>query len=81
MVELVLKFVGIARSVGLQIATSEVLDCFNQMKLIDIVRQFTKNRTLVFNNLAFAANAFLTTSLLTWLPTYYHRIEMLPIDK
>lgn len=52
-----------------------------QMKLIDIVRQFTKNRTLVFNNLAFAANAFVTTSLLTWLPTYYHRIEMLPMDK
>jgi fucose permease len=22
-----------------------------------------------------------TTSLLTWLPTYYHRIEMLPMDK
>ena len=52
-----------------------------QMKLIDIVRQFTKNRTLVFNNLAFAANAFVTTSLLTWLPTYYHRIEILPMDK
>jgi len=52
-----------------------------QMKLIDIVGQFTRNRTLVFNNLAFAANAFVTTSLLTWLPTYYHRIEMLPMDK
>ncbi len=52
-----------------------------QMKLIDIAQQFTKNRTLVFNNLAFAANAFVTTSLLTWLPTYYHRIEMMPMDK
>ena len=52
-----------------------------QMKLVDIAQQFTKNRTLVFNNLAFAANTFVTTSLLTWLPTYYHRIEMLPMDK
>jgi predicted MFS family arabinose efflux permease len=52
-----------------------------QMTLIDITQHFTKNPTLVFNNLAFAANAFVTTSLLTWLPTYYHRIEMLPMDK
>jgi MFS family permease len=51
------------------------------MKLIDITQQFTRNRTLVFNNLGFAANTFVTTSLLTWLPTYYHRFEMLPMDK
>ena len=51
------------------------------MKLVDISRQFTKNGTLIFNNLGFAANTFVTTSLLTWLPTYYHRIESLPMDK
>lgn len=26
-------------------------------------------------------HAFVTTPLLTWLPTYYHRIEMLPMGK
>ena len=52
-----------------------------QMKLGDITRQFTRNRTLIFNNLGFAANTFVTTSLLTWLPTYYHRIESLPMDR
>jgi MFS family permease len=51
------------------------------MKLVDISRQFTNNGTLIFNNLGFAANTFVTTSLLTWLPTYYHRIESLPMDK
>ncbi|MGD9050978.1 MAG: VWA domain-containing protein [Desulfobacterales bacterium] len=39
MVDLVLKFVGIARSAGLRIATSEVLDCLNQMQLVDIAEE------------------------------------------
>jgi MFS family permease len=52
-----------------------------KIKPVDIALQFLKNKTLVFNNLAFAANTFVTTSLLTWLPTYYHRLENLPMDK
>ena len=39
MVDLVLKFVGIARTVGLRVSTSEVLDCLNQMKLVDIAEE------------------------------------------
>ena len=39
MVELVLKFVGIARSAGLRIATSEVLDCLDQIQLVDIAQE------------------------------------------
>ena len=39
----------------------------------EIARGFAHNRTLILNNLAFAANVFVTTSLLTWLPTYFHR--------
>lgn len=38
----------------------------------DVVRQFAGNRTLLFNNLGFAANVFVTTALLAWLPTYFH---------
>jgi MFS family permease len=52
-----------------------------QMTAIDSARQLARNKTLWFNNLAFAANTFVTTSLLTWLPTYYHRVENLPMDK
>ncbi len=44
-------------------------------------RQFAGNRTLVFNNLGFAGNVFVTTSLLTWLPTYFHRMESIPMDR
>ena len=52
-----------------------------KMGAADLVRQFTRNRTLLFNNLAFAANVFVTTSLLTWLPTYFHRFEGLAMSK
>ena len=47
---------------------------------MDVVRQFAGNRTLIFNNLGFAANVFVTTALLAWLPTYFHRMHALPVD-
>jgi uncharacterized protein with von Willebrand factor type A (vWA) domain len=37
MVGLVLKFVSCARTAGLRVSTSEVLDCLNHLKLIDIL--------------------------------------------
>jgi len=37
MVNLVLKFVSCARAAGLRISTSEVLDCLNQLELVDIL--------------------------------------------
>ncbi len=52
-----------------------------QMKLTDIAAQFLRSKTLWFNNLAFAANTFVTTALMSWLPTYYHRLENLPMDR
>jgi MFS family permease len=53
----------------------------DKMNPMDIARHFVRNKTLIFNNLAFASNTFVTTSLLTWLPTYYHRLENMPMDK
>ncbi|MEJ2167404.1 MAG: VWA domain-containing protein [Desulfobacterales bacterium] len=37
MVNLVLKFVSLSRAAGLRISTSEVLDCLNQLKLVDLL--------------------------------------------
>ena len=51
------------------------------LKFRDAARQFAGNRTLIFNNLGFAGNVFVTTALLTWLPTYFHRLDGLPMDK
>ncbi len=45
----------------------------------ELVQQFARNRTLIFNNLGFAANTFVTTALLSWLPTYFHRVDGTPV--
>ena len=37
MVNLILKFVSISRAAGLRVSTSEVLDCLNQLKLVDVL--------------------------------------------
>ncbi|MDX2442102.1 MAG: MFS transporter [Desulfobacterales bacterium] len=52
-----------------------------KMQFIDMANHFTHNKTLLCNNLAFALNVFITTSLLTWLPTYFHRFDNLAMDK
>ncbi len=52
-----------------------------KMLFADMIRQFTHNPTLLCNNLSFALNVFITTSLLTWLPTYFHRFDNLAMDK
>ena len=52
-----------------------------RMQWKDILRHFTTNKTLLFNNVAFAANTFVTTALLTWLPSYFQRIEEISVSK
>ncbi|MBN1533286.1 MAG: MFS transporter [Spirochaetes bacterium] len=47
----------------------------------DIARQFISNKSLVFNNLAFACNVFVTTALLSWLPTFFHRTDGIPVSE
>jgi len=46
-----------------------------RMNRRDTLRQFIQPKSLVFNNLAFAANVFVTTALMSWLPTYFRRTE------
>lgn len=52
-----------------------------KMSRKDYVHQFTRPRSLIFNNLAFAANVFVTTALMSWLPTYFSRTEGLSMTK
>ncbi len=46
-----------------------------RMRWNEIARHLLVNKTLLFNNLAFAANTFVTTAMLTWLPSYFQRLE------
>ncbi|MEI6153657.1 MAG: MFS transporter, partial [Deltaproteobacteria bacterium] len=53
----------------------------SNMRWTEIVRHLLGNKTLLFNNLAFAANTFVTTALLTWLPSYFQRLEGISMSK
>ena len=46
-----------------------------------IVAEFARKPSLIFNNLGMAASVFVTTSLLTWLPTYFNRLEGLDVTR
>ncbi len=46
-----------------------------------IVRQFIRTPSLLLTYAAFSGSMFLTAAYLSWLPTYYHRVENLPMEK
>jgi MFS family permease len=48
------------------------------MSVIDILKEFTDKPSLIFTYFGMAGVVFTTTSLLTWLPTYFHRVQGLP---
>ncbi len=52
-----------------------------KMKTSDIVREFAHTPSLLLTYIGFAGNTFLTTSILSWLPTYLHRFENLPMER
>lgn len=52
-----------------------------RMRWKEIAGHLLANKTLLFNNLAFAANTFVTTALLTWLPSYFQRVEGISMSK
>jgi len=52
-----------------------------KMKFWDIVKEFAGTPSVLFTYLGYIGNTFVTTALMTWLPTYYHRVDNLPMDK
>lgn len=48
------------------------------MSVNDIFREFVDKPSLIFTYFGMAGVVFTTTSLLTWLPTYFHRVQGLP---
>ena len=53
----------------------------SKMTISEIAVTFLSKKSLLLNNLAFASNVFVTTALLSWLPTYFHRMHDLPMSK
>lgn len=52
-----------------------------RMKTLDIVREFSRTPSLLLTYVGFAGNTFLTTSILSWLPTFLHRFQGLSMEK
>jgi predicted MFS family arabinose efflux permease len=57
--------------------------CPVEIKLspMDVVRELASTPSLLMTYIGFAGNTFLTTSILSWLPTYLHRVEHLPMQQ
>ena len=69
------------RTVKLVRATGPDEGSGTKLRRRELVAHFARNRTLIFNNLGFAANTFVTTALLAWLPTYFHRMDGTPMSE
>ncbi len=52
-----------------------------KMKTADIVREFLSTPSLIFTNFGFPCVTFVTVSLMTWLPTYFHRVQGIAEDR
>jgi len=52
-----------------------------RMSVPDLVQEFIKKPSLIFTYFGMAGVVFTTTSLLTWLPTYFHRVQGIPESK
>jgi MFS family permease len=52
-----------------------------KMKGKDFVREFFSKPSLILTYFGFAAVIFVTTSMITWLSTYFHVTRDLPIEK
>jgi MFS family permease len=52
-----------------------------KMKLGDIAREFLRTPSVLFTYLGYVGNTFVTTALMNWLPSYFNRIDDLPMDK
>ena len=61
--------VDLVKTVG----TEKITGMSRKMGFKDILREFTGTPSLLITYLAFAGNTFVTTSLMSWLPTYFHR--------
>jgi MFS family permease len=49
-----------------------------KMSVYDIIREFLQKPSLIFTYFGITAVVFTTTSLLSWMPTYFHRVQQLP---
>jgi len=80
-VAIIFFFVRDYKTVGLDPETTAGAPGPGKMKTREVVRRFLRTPSLLLTYAAFAGCMFLTASYLSWLPTYFHRLENLPMEK
>ena len=71
------KTVDLSKSVGEEGGAAQRV----KMSASDIFREFIRTPPLIFTYFGFAGMTFVTVSLMTWLPTFFHRVHGLPEDQ
>ncbi len=52
-----------------------------RMEKKDMIREFLSKPSIIFTYFGIAAVVFVTTSLITWLSTYFQKVRLIPQDK
>ena len=52
-----------------------------KMSKMDIFREFIHTPSLILTNLGFVGCVFANNAIIVWLPTYFHRVEGIPISE
>lgn len=52
-----------------------------KMSFRDIIKEFTTKRSLILTYFGMTGIIFVTTSLLSWLPSYFSRLDNIPLQK
>jgi MFS family permease len=63
-----------SRAVNDQSGTTEKVS----LTIKEMIREFTNKPSLIFSYFGMAGVVFTSTSLITWLPTYFYRVQGLP---
>lgn len=52
-----------------------------KMSNMDIVREFIHTPSLMLTNFGFVGCIFVNNAIITWLPTYFHRVDNIPMGQ
>lgn len=61
--------------------TKKAGDAETKMGWKDIALEFLRTPTVLFTYVGYVGNTFVTTALMNWLPSYFNRIDGIPMDK
>ena len=65
----------------LQTATAENELSRGRKSYKEVAADFIRTPSLILTYMGYVGNTFVTTAMITWLPTYFHRTEGLAMDK